>query len=125
MDRSGHWITDKKRSEIYAQNKMQCAYCGTKCHRPRGKGRKSLTMATLDHVVPRVLGGSNAADNLVVACNRCNALKNDHSVAEFVAILAATGVDRASIGPRVRAQFVRGVALESKLGRRAGRKVSK
>jgi 5-methylcytosine-specific restriction endonuclease McrA len=43
-----------------------CQYCG--------HAAKDLT---LDHVIPRRLGGGSEWDNLVTACRRCNARKSD------------------------------------------------
>lgn len=48
---------------------LRCVYCG---HRdPDG------TTLTLDHVVPRSIGGSNRVHNLVLCCARCNQSKGD------------------------------------------------
>lgn len=57
----------------------RCAYCGVfvaytkaerKAHRERTGGIAGR--ATIDHYVPKVLGGSNDLHNCVLACNRCN-----------------------------------------------------
>jgi 5-methylcytosine-specific restriction endonuclease McrA len=45
-----------------------CQYCGT------SQGRM-----TLDHVIPRTLGGKDEWDNLVCACESCNSRKSDRS----------------------------------------------
>lgn len=41
----------------------KCRYCG------------STDRLTVDHVIPRVMGGSDCATNLVVACRSCNSSK--------------------------------------------------
>lgn len=53
---------------------LECRYCGrpvveTMDQRP--------DMLTLDHLTPRSRGGTNSADNLVVACRTCNGEKGD------------------------------------------------
>lgn len=44
--------------------------------------------ATLDHVVPRSLGGRDDLANLVLACGECNCAKADRSYEEFTACMA-------------------------------------
>lgn len=48
---------------VFARDGMRCRYCG------------DSNDMTIDHVVPRCQGGSDSADNLVVACRRCNGRK--------------------------------------------------
>lgn len=50
--------------EILRRDNYTCQYCG----------RKSRHL-TIDHVVPRHLGGPHSWDNLVAACPSCNRLK--------------------------------------------------
>lgn len=47
------------------------------CKKTRGK--------TLDHKVPMSRGGDDSLGNLVLACSRCNELKDDMTEEEFVA----------------------------------------
>lgn len=51
------------RQNVFKRDRLKCVYCGTK---------ESLT---LDHVVPKSLGGRDTWDNLVTACQKCNAKK--------------------------------------------------
>ena len=51
-----------------------------------GKLPDTIRMATVDHVVPLSLGGTDMADNLVLACAKCNASKgNRHTYEQFLA----------------------------------------
>lgn len=43
------------------------------------------TAATIEHVEARNNGGSYHAENLVIACPRCNSTKGDRTVEEFLA----------------------------------------
>ena len=54
------------RRNLYARDSSHCQYCG------RSFPTRELT---IDHVVPRVLGGNHSWTNLVCACVRCNARK--------------------------------------------------
>ena len=58
-----------KRTRLVVLRRDQniCAYCGD-------------VATQVDHVVPRVDGGSDALDNLVASCRRCNLLKGRRSV---------------------------------------------
>lgn len=49
--------------EVYERDGRECRYC------------YSAEKLTIDHVIPRSKGGDDAPENLVVACNRCNARK--------------------------------------------------
>lgn len=54
------------RRSIFARDNYQCQYCGQ-------NGRE----LTIDHVVPKRLGGPATWENLVACCRRCNARKGD------------------------------------------------
>lgn len=54
------------RHSVLARDNYTCQYCGQ-----RGKE------LTIDHVVPRWMGGGHAWDNLVACCRRCNLKKAD------------------------------------------------
>ena len=54
---------------IVRRDGHQCQYCGSK--------HGSMTV---DHVIPRTLGGGEAWENLVCACTRCNNLKGNRSL---------------------------------------------
>lgn len=51
---------------VYKQQKGRCTYCNTPVTRAQ---------ATLDHIVPRSLGGGNNKENLCLACQTCNETK--------------------------------------------------
>ena len=52
----------KIRERILRRDGYICQYCGQEAN-------------TVDHVVPRRLGGNDVDDNLVSACRRCNLSK--------------------------------------------------
>jgi 5-methylcytosine-specific restriction endonuclease McrA len=54
------------RRNIFARDKNKCQYCGK---------RYPTSELSLDHVVPRRLGGEAAWTNIVCACTRCNVKK--------------------------------------------------
>lgn len=58
------------RARVFATKGCQCAYCG----RPASH---------VDHVLPRAKGGTDAIDNLVPACARCNNAKGTKTVEEW------------------------------------------
>jgi len=59
------------RREIFRRDHFNCQYCG-----------KSTPMLTVDHVVPKHLGGSHGWSNLVTACSYCNHKKGGRSLSE-------------------------------------------
>jgi len=52
------------RKEIFRRDHYTCQYCG-----------KQTAELTIDHVIPRRLGGETHWENVVSACTRCNHLK--------------------------------------------------
>jgi 5-methylcytosine-specific restriction endonuclease McrA len=56
------------RKEIFRRDNYTCQYCG-----------RHFSNLTLDHVIPRRLGGKTDWTNLVAACSRCNHLKGGHT----------------------------------------------
>jgi len=63
-----------KKENIFNKLDGHCAYCGKKI---------SLKKATMDHIIPKSLGGSNAAENLLPACKHCNLMKGSSSLEAF------------------------------------------
>ena len=54
------------RRSVFARDDYQCQYCGV-------TGRD----LTIDHVIPKRLGGPATWENLVTCCRKCNAKKGD------------------------------------------------
>lgn len=48
-----------------------CFYCQCRLFHPKDKDL-GKTLATLEHVIPRWAGGTNAMTNLAIACAQCN-----------------------------------------------------
>lgn len=67
MNKNGSkWIRPEKRLAIYIRDSFHCAYCGQDLR------HAAPAEVTLDHLLPRVAGGSNEATNLITACRPCN-----------------------------------------------------
>jgi 5-methylcytosine-specific restriction endonuclease McrA len=77
-----------------------------------------LGVLTIDHIIPRVAGGTNRYANLVTCCFDCNNRKGNREVAEFLRELYATGVPPAGKAQQqlrwrvVRARLIREAAPE-------------
>lgn len=56
------------RHNIFKRDRNRCVYCGSK------------EALTIDHVVPKSAGGKDSWDNLVTACQKCNAKKGSLSL---------------------------------------------
>ncbi|HEY4716858.1 MAG TPA: HNH endonuclease [bacterium] len=68
------------RYNIFARDKNTCQYCGRKF--PRNE-------LTIDHVIPRSLGGVTCWDNVVCSCIECNRMKGGR-LPEFANMLLIT-----------------------------------
>lgn len=61
------------RRNLYRRDRNTCQYCGR---------RFPSEELSIDHVVPRALGGKSTWENCVVACTRCNTRKGIRSLEE-------------------------------------------
>lgn len=68
------WAVRALRAATLAACGRRCAYCA-RC--------LDLEGATLDHVLPRRLGGDTTAENVVSACYACNVLKGGRAPYDF------------------------------------------
>lgn len=59
------------RRNIFARDKNRCQYCGKKF---------PTSELSLDHIVPRSLGGKSTWENVVCACTACNVKKGSMSM---------------------------------------------
>jgi len=79
-------ISGSVRWQIFARDNFRCRYCGAQAGEPG-------VILHVDHVVSVVDGGTNAYDNLLTACQRCNngkwARSLDHVPGSEEAIKAA------------------------------------
>jgi 5-methylcytosine-specific restriction endonuclease McrA len=57
------------KAEVFRRDNFTCQYCGTRTNQ-----------LTIDHIVPRHLGGSHSWENLVAACPKCNHKKGGRTI---------------------------------------------
>jgi 5-methylcytosine-specific restriction endonuclease McrA len=69
--RRGAEYTPEALAWIRSLSDPRCAYCGGPA-------------TEIDHVIPISLGGTGERDNLVPACRKCNAAKNNLPLDEFI-----------------------------------------
>lgn len=65
----GTFLDDEK---LKMQTSDACCYCG------------AGSDLTLDHLIPRLKGGADSADNLIVACRSCNSSKKALDLMEWM-----------------------------------------
>ena len=71
-----YWMKPRdKRRAVGGRDGWRCYYCKTTL---------TLYTSTLDHVVPRAMGGSNGLANLRLACDCCNKRKADKPPHAFI-----------------------------------------
>lgn len=86
--------------EIFRRDNYTCQYCGT------NSGRM-----TLDHVIPRHLGGRHTWENLVTACASCNLRKGGRSLDQ-----APMNLNQKPREPRPNAIYLYGSHLKENQG---------
>jgi 5-methylcytosine-specific restriction endonuclease McrA len=68
----------KQRDVIFAEDGYKCAYCLLDLTSwPR-------VYWTIDHIKPRVYGGTNARSNLITACHDCNSRRRHTLIQDFL-----------------------------------------
>jgi hypothetical protein len=113
-----NWIRKEKRLALYLRDGLACSYCGS--------GIEDGERLTLDHLTPHSHGGGNGAENLVTACNRCNASRGNRDWREFAVAVAAyldRGVQAADIIGHIETTVGRAVdvaAAKALIARRGG-----
>ncbi len=70
--------------ELITRAGGRCVWCG------REPWRRDLTV---EHLLPRTRGGQGLAENLALACRRCNRLRGTKPAVAFVRARLAAGVD--------------------------------
>jgi 5-methylcytosine-specific restriction endonuclease McrA len=77
--RMTHWISPRRqrvkfsRQNVLARDRWKCQYCGE---------QHQTSELTFDHVTPRSRGGRTEWENIVMACQECNAKKADKTPSE-------------------------------------------
>ncbi len=66
----GGGVPEVVRKEVFAHDNFKCKNCG------------ATNNLTIDHIKPRVFGGSNNIENLQCLCKTCNASKNNRMASQ-------------------------------------------
>lgn len=90
QDSIGEWfakLTAARRRKLTFLHKQQnglCWYCDEPTTLPEDLvGKDPLNMATLDHLIPQVKGGTDSLKNLVCACGYCNSRRGTTNPQRF------------------------------------------
>jgi 5-methylcytosine-specific restriction endonuclease McrA len=63
------------------EKSQKCAFCNARlCN----QHPDAQNYATLDHLIPKSLGGCDGLPNLALSCSRCNKTKADRTVLQFL-----------------------------------------
>jgi 5-methylcytosine-specific restriction endonuclease McrA len=74
-------MTDEKWLFILNRDGWRCRYCSVTLVDHGSMRPEPDDQATVDHVVPRSMRGSNHESNLVAACRKCNCAKGNRLLA--------------------------------------------
>ena len=62
------------RKNVLQRDDYTCQYCGLKAHKSK---------LTMDHIIPKSKGGTNAWTNVVTCCKECNSKKGDKLLSQL------------------------------------------
>jgi len=77
---------------VFESQGWRCAYCGERMYAPShiqdggpplNTRERRLRRATVDHIIPKKHGGTDAIENLVAACNECNSKRGHADAMEW------------------------------------------
>ena len=74
-------IGSSLRDSIFKKTKGLCFYCGRKLQNENYKAKNYMT---IDHVEPKMNGGTNNIHNLVPSCQQCNVMKGHDDINCFI-----------------------------------------
>lgn len=100
------WISRGGRLALYIRDGLACVYCGASI--------EEGIVLTLDHLIPHCQGGSNASENLVTSCRKCNSSRGSRDWKTFVETVAAYlnhGITAAQIIEHIETTVARPVDL--------------
>lgn len=80
---SSQLLRPEKRQRIYARDGWRCVWC-------KRHASESGVKLTIDHFMPRALGGDNATENMLTACSRCNSERQDRPAIGWLIVRTAT-----------------------------------
>lgn len=64
-------IGKKRLHKLIYRDGLFCHYCGCRCEISHDNIQRENT-ATVDHIIPKAIGGLDKIDNCVLACYKCN-----------------------------------------------------
>lgn len=89
----GKWIRPERRLGVYIRDGFMCLYCGEDLR------RRDNCDVTLDHLIPRCLGGGNRNHNIVTACKSCNSTRRASDWREYAPGGAIERIEAAILQP--------------------------
>lgn len=101
-------LSGSLRWEIFRRDGFCCRYCGA-------QAGTDGTVLAVDHVVSVAEGGTNAIDNLITACQKCNGGKSARSLSEVP--VAVDQADRAAERAASAADLAASVRAEVEAGK--------
>lgn len=77
----------RKIVRLHAQQGGKCYFCNCDTHLLESTQNKMTPItATIEHLIPKSKGGTNAPSNLKMSCHQCNSLRGNMHAVEWLQI---------------------------------------
>lgn len=93
----------------YENGLRRCPCCNVQLVWKSNATNVQKNLATVDHIVPRSIGGSNSVENMFVMCRNCNCIRGDICFVKFVTDRGYSKLEAEAIYKKAHIGTVRGI----------------
>lgn len=93
----------------YQSGVRRCPCCNVQLVWKSNIDKPQVNLATIDHIVPKSIGGANTVDNMFVMCRKCNCDRGNKCFVEFVTGRGVSKIEAEKLYKNAHLVSVRGI----------------